>query len=143
MNLSTSHRVRRATEGHARNGRRRRGRAWTGVLLAAGFLTALALLILRLARPAFRFAWLVAIGGALLAWITVFIWQAQMPLSLALPPWQPASLFADSPAFMADGLAWLLTALWGFRQGARWLWWTFAATGTVRFAAALGAQINR
>jgi dihydroorotate dehydrogenase len=41
---------------------------------------------------------------------------------------------------LADGLAWLLTALWGFRQGARWLWWTFAATGTVRFAAALGAH---
>jgi dihydroorotate dehydrogenase len=42
---------------------------------------------------------------------------------------------------LADGLAWLLTALWGFRQGARWLWWTFAATGTVRFAAALGVHL--
>jgi dihydroorotate dehydrogenase len=41
---------------------------------------------------------------------------------------------------MADGLAWLLTALWGFRQGARWLWWTFLASGTVRFLAALGTH---
>jgi len=70
------------------------------------FLTALALLILRVTRPAFRFAWLVAIGGSLLAWITVFIWQVRMPISLALLPWQPASLFADSPAFIADGLSW-------------------------------------
>jgi dihydroorotate dehydrogenase len=41
---------------------------------------------------------------------------------------------------LADGLAWLLTALWGFRQGARWLWWTFVATGAIRFVAALSAH---
>jgi hypothetical protein len=57
-------------------------------------------------RPAFRFTWLVAIGGALLAWVSVILWQISMPLSLALPAWQPAGLFADSPAFLADRLSW-------------------------------------
>lgn len=70
------------------------------------FLTALALLVLRVVRPAFRYAWLVAIGGAFLAWITLMLWQSRMPLSLVLPSWQPASLFADSPAFAADRLSW-------------------------------------
>ncbi len=57
------------------------------------FATALALLILRITRPDFRFSWLTALGGTFLAWLTVLIWQ-------------PASLFSVSPALSADGLAW-------------------------------------
>lgn len=75
----------------------------TTLLLLA---TALALVILRITRPEFRFNWLVAVGGAFLAWISVLLWQAQMPLSLTLPSWQPASLFSESPSFAADRLSW-------------------------------------
>ena len=32
-------------------------------------------------------------------------------------------------ALVAEGLAVLLIALWGYRPGARWLWWTFLASG--------------
>lgn len=70
------------------------------------FVTALALLILRITRPEFRFAWLTALGGTVLAWLVVLLWQTQIPLSFTLPSWQPASLFSVSPALSADGLAW-------------------------------------
>lgn len=70
------------------------------------FITALALLLLRWLKPDFRAAWLVAVGGALLAWITVLLWQWQFPVKLTLPAWQPAILFADAPVFLADGLSW-------------------------------------
>jgi hypothetical protein len=70
------------------------------------FIAALAMVILRVMRPDFRPAWLIAVGGALLAWLMIFFWQLQMPLSFQLPSWQPASLFADSPGFLVDGLSW-------------------------------------
>jgi hypothetical protein len=70
------------------------------------FATASTLAILRLARPGFRFAWLIAMGGTFLAWISVMLWQIQIPLSLELLPWQPAALFSASPAFSADGHSW-------------------------------------
>lgn len=69
------------------------------------FLTALALAILHVARPGFRYGWLTAVGGAFLTWISVLLWQAFMPLELALPSWQEG-LFRDTPAFLADQLAW-------------------------------------
>ena len=70
------------------------------------FVTALALLILKITRPEFRFAWLTALGGTSLAWLIVLIWQTQLPLSFTFPSWQPPSLFAASPALSADGLSW-------------------------------------
>jgi len=69
-------------------------------------VTALTLVILRVWRPDFRFGWLIAVGGAFLAWISVVLWQARIPLSVALPSWQPSSLFSESPAFAADRLSW-------------------------------------
>jgi hypothetical protein len=69
-------------------------------------ITALLLLVLQLAAPRFRYHWLLATGGALLGWISVFVWQARMPFALQFPAWQPASLFAQSPTFVADGIAW-------------------------------------
>jgi hypothetical protein len=75
-----------------------------GILL----VTALALLVLQFTLPEFRFAWLTAAAGALLAWISVFIWQARMPLTVQLPLWQPAIIFRQSPLFIADGISWAL-----------------------------------
>src|SRR5215211_309533 len=68
--------------------------------------TALILLILRFAAPTFRYSWLIATGGALLGWISVFVWQTKMPIALQFPAWQPALLFTQSPTFVGDGIAW-------------------------------------
>ena len=78
------------------------------ILLTALFLfaTALALLILRVMRPNYRFTWLIAAGGAFLAWISVLLWQVLMPLTLSFPAWQPAEIFHAAPRFYADPLAW-------------------------------------
>ena len=69
-------------------------------------LTALILLILQLAAPRFRYSWLIATGGALLGWISVLVWQTQLPSALQFPAWQPASLFSQSPTFVGDEIAW-------------------------------------
>jgi hypothetical protein len=73
-----------------------------GILL----LTAFVLLIFQIILPDFRFAWLVAAGGALVAWVSVFIWQAGMPIIIQLPLWQPALIFQQSPLFVAEGISW-------------------------------------
>jgi dihydroorotate dehydrogenase len=41
---------------------------------------------------------------------------------------------------LANGLAILLTALWGYRPGERWLWWTLLAAGLPGYAAAIGVH---
>lgn len=69
-------------------------------------LTAAALLVLRLTQRGFRFFWLTAVGGSLLAWLTTWLWPLGMPLLVELPRWEPSSLFRDSISFMADGLSW-------------------------------------
>jgi hypothetical protein len=73
------------------------------------FITAIVLLVLNFAAPNFRYNWLIATGGALLGWISVFVWQAQMPLSIKFPAWQPELLFSQSPTFVGDGIAWTFT----------------------------------
>jgi len=70
------------------------------------FITAIVLLILQFAAPSFRYSWLVAVGGALLGWISVFVWQLELPIALQFPAWQPALLFSQSPTFVGDDLAW-------------------------------------
>jgi hypothetical protein len=78
------------------------------ILLTTLFLfsAALALVILRVMRPDYRYSWLIAAGGAFLAWTSVLLWQVFMPLTLILPSWQPAEVFNVSPQFYADTLAW-------------------------------------
>lgn len=78
------------------------------IIITVGILilTALVLLVLRFALPDFRFAWLTATGGALIAWVSVFAWQAGIPVILQLPPWRPENIFSQSPLFIADGTAW-------------------------------------
>ncbi len=43
---------------------------------------------------------------------------------------------------VANGVAVLLIGLWGFRQGARWLWWTLLIGGVPAFAGAIGTHIQ-
>ena len=71
------------------------------------FLGALALLLLRLFNPDFRYSWLLAVSSMFLAWISIFFWQIKIPLVLTLPAWQPVSLFPVSPHFLADQLSWV------------------------------------
>jgi dihydroorotate dehydrogenase len=42
---------------------------------------------------------------------------------------------------IASGLTVLLTALWGYRRGARWLWWMLLAAGTPAYAAGIGVHL--
>lgn len=72
-------------------------------------ITALVLLVLNFSAPNFRYNWLIATGGALLGWISVFLWQMQMPLSIQFPAWQPQILFTQSPTFVGDGIAWIFS----------------------------------
>jgi dihydroorotate dehydrogenase len=41
---------------------------------------------------------------------------------------------------LANGLIILLTSLWGFRPGERWLWWTLLLAGLPGYAAAIGVH---
>jgi dihydroorotate dehydrogenase len=41
---------------------------------------------------------------------------------------------------LAGGWAFLLPALWGYRNGSAWLWWTFLAAGLSAYAAAIGVH---
>jgi hypothetical protein len=42
---------------------------------------------------------------------------------------------------VAVGIAWMLGGMWGFRRGARWLWWTFFASGLPGFLTAIGIHL--
>lgn len=70
-------------------------------------LTALILLVLRFFAPTFRYNWPIAVSGALFGWISVFTWQGQMPITIQFSTWQPATLFPQSPNFIADGISWV------------------------------------
>jgi hypothetical protein len=69
------------------------------------FTTALALMVLRVTQFNARTAWLVAIGGAMLALVSIFIWLAKMPFNFALSAWEPRALFTNPIAFRADGFS--------------------------------------
>jgi dihydroorotate dehydrogenase len=42
---------------------------------------------------------------------------------------------------IASGLLLLLSALWGFRQGERWLWWAFLTSSLPAYGAAIGVHL--
>src|SRR5688500_16592611 len=79
------------------------------ITVAILFLTGLSLLSLRFIVPQCRYTWLVATGGATLAWVSVFAWQIQLPIALQFSIWQPSSLFSQSPTFIADEIAWVFS----------------------------------
>ena len=79
------------------------------ITVATLLLTAIILLVLQFVAPNFRYNWLIATGGTLLGWISVFVWQPQMPLAVQFPAWQPEVLFSQSPTFVGDGIAWTFT----------------------------------
>jgi hypothetical protein len=76
----------------------------TLILLA---LAALALAALRVSRPTASYSWLVAALGALLAWVSIFFWQVELPQHLYSSQWTALSALSASPELMADQYAWL------------------------------------
>lgn len=70
------------------------------------FVTALALMVLLVVQPNARYAWLVAVGGGMMALVSVFLWLAQIPFDFSLPVWKPLTLFVNPISFRADGLSW-------------------------------------
>jgi hypothetical protein len=74
--------------------------------ILALFLAALILLLLRLLRPSFRFPWIIALSGTLLAFMGVLFWQARYPASTSLLAWQPFTVFSYTPTWIVDGVAW-------------------------------------
>jgi len=77
------------------------------ITAALPILTALALVILRVVQPGFRFSWLIAVIGAFLTLIVTWAWLAAMPISLVLPSWQPSDTQSGGPAFLGDGISWV------------------------------------
>ena len=69
-------------------------------------LTALALFILHTIQPKFKYPWMIAAGGATLAFACVFLWQIHFPQSISLPPWQLVTPVLYMPAWLADGVSW-------------------------------------
>ena len=70
-------------------------------------LAAVTLVALRLSQPVASYAWLAAALGVLLAWISIFFWQIDLPQRFSLSRWTTLSLFATSPELMVDQYAWL------------------------------------
>lgn len=77
------------------------------ILITVGILlvTALFVLILRIVRPTAGYSWLIAASGTFFAWASVFAWINKTD-RLQFLIWQPASLFAQSPTFTTDPIAW-------------------------------------
>ncbi len=71
------------------------------------FAATLALLVLRVMRPQFRFSWLIGVGTTFFAWVCVLLWRSVLPLSITFGPWGPPELVAAAPALAADQFAWL------------------------------------
>jgi hypothetical protein len=72
------------------------------ILLLAG----LALLIVRWLRPAFSYAWLLAILASLAAWAAMLALRFFLPQQLPLLAWRPVTLFGQSPALLLDPVSW-------------------------------------
>lgn len=70
------------------------------------FLALLVIGVLRILRRPFSYAWLAAALGALLAWVSVFAWQLNLPTLVMENAWQPSALFLTAPALVVDELAW-------------------------------------
>jgi hypothetical protein len=70
-------------------------------------LTIATMIGLRLTQSSVSYSWLASALGALLAWISIIVWQARMPQNFTPSLWAPSGLFQASPAFLVDQYAWL------------------------------------
>lgn len=72
------------------------------LLLVAGLLTGVAL-----TQPKFKYYWLIAVLGVLIAWpLAAFALQDPSPTRLELVQWESISLYQESPALLMDEFSW-------------------------------------
>ena len=64
-------------------------------------ITAAALAVLQVTQPAFRYAWLIASAGALLAWLTVWLWLPAMPIAFGAQAFVGGARFLARMLFVA------------------------------------------
>lgn len=73
------------------------------------------IIALRLTRPAAAYTWLAAVAGALLTWLSVLLWQFDLPWQFIAAPWMLVEFFGESPRLLANQYSWMyalsLTAL--------------------------------
>ena len=62
------------------------------------------LAVLRLLRPGFSYAWPIAVVGSFIAWVSVFLWQIDMPGNLVLYDYKYLEIFNFTISFTADGI---------------------------------------
>ena len=65
-----------------------------------------AVVALRLARPGASYTWLVA-GGVFLTWLSVLLWQFNLPWQFTSRQWMSVTLFNASPQLSANPFSWL------------------------------------
>lgn len=70
------------------------------------FLSILAIVGLRMARPAASHTWMITVG-VLLTWVSVLLWQFNLPWHFIPGQWMSAGLFNASPQLFANPIAWL------------------------------------
>jgi hypothetical protein len=78
------------------------------------FLSALVMLIIRLARPEFAYHWLVAVGGSLAAWVFILLAGLNLPQTLTIvsssgvgdATSSPLVSFPGWPILLVDRLSW-------------------------------------
>ena len=59
----------------------------------------------RLQRP-FRYYWLLAVGGAGLAWLSIWVLRIRLDAAVQLSQWRPLELFEQSPMLAVDAFSW-------------------------------------
>lgn len=69
-------------------------------------ITAGGMVVLSQFQPRFAYHWLIAAGGTFAAWVMTWMLRINLPHQLVLMNWQPADLFADSPALLIDTYSW-------------------------------------
>ena len=73
------------------------------ITLSLLLVTAISLIVLRIYRPDFNYAWPLALIGSLLAWISTFLWQIGMPHRLVIFSYAFKDVYNYSINLVADG----------------------------------------
>jgi len=60
----------------------------------------------QVAQPKYRFGWWIAVAGAFLAWVGVWLWQFGLPLTLEAQIWGMAGLLAEPLILVVDRMNW-------------------------------------
>ncbi len=74
------------------------------ITLSLILVTVLTLVLLRVFRPGFSFAWPIAVIGSFLAWISVFLWQIKLPDQFILFDFEYQQVITYSISLASDGI---------------------------------------